>query len=223
MRERLLVLRSYNAFFVFNISSVLRANEYYIKILQVSFPGCVIINAPNQGRDIGGKLFALDVALRLSIESDITLFIHDKKSLHLGHGSIWRDELFRIIEKDYLPQVFQKFEQDGKIGIVGAQKFVQNEFIPATRKFSCTSNQQIHTIISKYNIRPTSYEFIAGNIFWIKTGLLKEFFKSRPLLQIRSELEKGNALDFGTGTFIHSWERVMSWIASEQGHGIYGL
>ena len=38
MRERLLVLRSYNAFFVFNISSVLRANEYYIKILQVSFP-----------------------------------------------------------------------------------------------------------------------------------------------------------------------------------------
>ena len=221
--DQLIILLDYNASFVFNISAQLQANKPFLKILRTIFPGCIIINSPNQGRDIGGKFAGLDMVLRLNLPSDITLIIHDKKSLHLGNGEVWRDELFKIIDAEYLPAVFEKFENKKEIGIISTVNFIQDEYLVHSDTFDCTSNAQIKIIMNKYDIHTKDYKFVAGNIFWIRSELLKKFFETRSLFEIRSELEKGNALDFGNGTFIHSWERIMSWIATSQGYKIYGV
>ncbi|HTE32485.1 MAG TPA: rhamnan synthesis F family protein [Chryseolinea sp.] len=216
-------LLPYNPFFVFNLSESLGRNEHFTRILRNCFPESIIISSPNKGRDIGGKLFGLNMAYQLGISSDVTLIIHDKKSQHLGAGELWRDQLFRVIEGKYLPKIFRKFEEDPKVGIVCAEQFIQNEYNKDKNTFMCTSNRQILSLLDKYDIRTKDYDFVAGNIFWIRTGLLNNFFANRSLMEIRSELETGNALDFGDGTFIHSWERIMSWISTSQGYKFYGV
>ncbi|WP_276503920.1 rhamnan synthesis F family protein [Terrimonas pollutisoli] len=221
--DQLTILNQHNSFFIFNISAALSNSKPFIQILKKVFPASIIINSSHKGRDIGGKFAALNVALKLNIQSDITLIIHDKKSLHLGNGELWRDELFKIISKELLPTVIEKFENSDETGIVCSGNYIQNEYNIKTDSFMCTSNKQLKIILNNHDIRTDNYDFIAGNIFWIRTKLLKDFFKSRSLFKIRSELEKGNVLDFGNGTFIHSWERAMSWIATSQGYKIYGV
>lgn len=221
--KRLQAIKFHDARFIFNLSGALAGSLYFQKIIRRMFPGCVIVCAPNMGRDIGGKLFALETSLQLEIESDITLIIHDKKSLHLGEGDLWRDELLKIIEPSQIKVVERIFTKESDVGIVGAKRFIQDEYDENKKVFLCTSNKQITSLLKKYDINTNDYRFVAGNIFWIRSSLLKNFFSRRSLMQIRSELEKGNALDFGQGTFIHSWERIMSWIATSEGYKIYGI
>jgi hypothetical protein len=109
------------------------------------------------------------------------------------------------------------------VGLVCSGRFIQNEYNEKKEAFLCTSDQQIKALLKKYAITLHDYDYLAGNIFWIRTKLLEDFFRERSLFSIRSELEKGNALDFGKGTFIHSWERIMSWISTSQGYKIYGI
>jgi lipopolysaccharide biosynthesis protein len=220
---QLMALIPYQPVFIFNLSATLSDNKYFRSILRKTFPGCIIVNSPNKGRDIGGKLFALNLSIQLGIESDVILVIHDKKSQHLGNGELWRDELFRVIEKKYLPTVFDVFKNKPDVGIVCSGRFIQNEYNSDKRTFYCTSNKQIKSLLEKYAISSKDYDFVAGNIFWIRTKIVLEFFKNRPLFDIRGELETGNALDFGNGTFIHSWERIMSWIATSQEYQLYGI
>jgi lipopolysaccharide biosynthesis protein len=221
--DQLTILNQYNAIFVFNISAALHANKSFVRILRKVFPGCIVINSPNQGRDIGGKFAALNIALKLGIRSDITLIIHDKKSVHIGEGALWRDELFKIIGNKLLPTIFENFRNKKEIGIICSARFIQNEYNEKKGGFLSTSDQNIKTLLKKYQVPATNYDYLAGNIFWIRTNLLEEFFRERSLFEIRAELEKGNALDFGKGTFIHSWERIMSWIATSQGYTLYGI
>jgi lipopolysaccharide biosynthesis protein len=221
--KKLQALKSYGARFVFNLSGVLVGRSYFQKLLRRIFPGCIIVCAPNVGRDIGGKLFALETALQLGIESDITLIIHDKKSLHLGEGELWRDELLKIIEPSRIKVVDEVFTKKSDVGIVGTKRFIQDEYDGNKKVFLCTSNKQINFLLKKYDINTNDYRFVAGNIFWIRSSLLKKFFLRRSPMQIRSELEKGNTLDFDQGTFVHSWERIMSWMATSEGYKIYGI
>lgn len=221
--EQLTALSAYNAFFVFNISEALERSSHFSDLLKGLFPNSIIINMPNKGRDIGGKLSALDLALKLNVESDVCLVIHDKKSQHIDAGALWRDELFKIIDPANLPGVFRHFADDQQTGIVCSKRYIQNEYIPEKDSFGCTSGRQLKHLIEKYSISTKDYNFVAGNIFWIRSSLFREFFAHRSLYDIRAELEMGNALDFGKGTYIHAWERAMSWIATSQGYKIYGI
>jgi lipopolysaccharide biosynthesis protein len=221
--QQLKPLLSYQPVFVFNISATLNANKYFREILRKTFPGCIITASPNKGRDIGGKFFGLNLVFQLKLKSDITLVIHDKKSQHLGNGELWRDELSKITRRDHLPVVFRKFADKKEVGIICSNQFIQNEYNEKTSDFFCTSTKQIKLLMKEYEIQTGNYDFVAGNIFWIRTHLLEDFFSDRSLFSIRSKLEAGNALDFGNGTFIHSWERIMSWIATSQGYTVHGI
>jgi lipopolysaccharide biosynthesis protein len=182
-----------------------------------------VLQTPDKGRDIGAKLFLMSLLLELNIESDYTLVIHDKKSPHLEYGTIWRDELTKIITPRYMEKTFEAFKNDTAIGIVGSVKYIQNEYLEQAGSFASSSSDKIKEMLRKYKIQPADYDFVAGNIFWIRTTLLRSFFKIRNIFQIRAELENGNVMDFKTGTYVHSWERIMSWIASSQGYKIYGI
>jgi hypothetical protein len=99
------------------------------------------ISSPNKGKDIGGKLALIDLALKLKVKPDYYILLHDKKSPHTNLGDIWRSKLFRIIEPQYIEKIKHMFDQDSTLGIIAAKEFIINEYDSSTGNFSCTSNQ----------------------------------------------------------------------------------
>jgi hypothetical protein len=60
-------------------------------------------------------------------------------------------------------------------------------------------------------------------MFWARAAPLLQFFKKHPPLDIRKNLELGNVMDDKNGTLTHSWERMLSWVVSEQGFKLKGI
>ena len=222
--EKLLPLRKFSSFFLFNIGRHHQARKELTKFIRKNFSASFITQLPSKGRDIGAKLRLIDLAMNLGIQSQQTLIIHDKKSPHLPNGSHWREGLLRIIEKSKLDTVFRLFRENNEIGIVCSSDYVQNEYNEFDHSFSGTSGPLIRQTLNRHHIDTiTNYDFVAGNIFWIRTALLDQFFTKVPLPEVIGSLEQGNAVDFNKGTYIHAWERIMSWIASSQMRTIYGI
>jgi len=220
---RISALRSYNSTFIFNLSSALFYNEFFMDVLKTAFPEAILLHSPAKGRDIGGKMVAIDALLRLDTPSDYSLIIHDKLSPHAPTGKEWRDTLFKIIARDRLPEVMNTFDQKPKVGAITEGNFIKNEYDPDKEGFTCTSNENLLSYISQYDLNLSSYNFAAGTIFWIRTTILKEFFGRHTPLSIRETLESGNALDFNKGTNIHAWERLFTLIADAMGYKVTGI
>ena len=209
--------------FFFNVQNNSIEKSELIDDIRRKFPDARVISSSSKGRDIGAKLLLIDLMVSLNVSSDYTLIIHDKKSPHLEDGDSWRDELFKIVHPKYVDSVFHIFQANPEVGIVGSAKYIENEYDQKSDTFLCSNNLQIKQQLRKYAVITNDYNFVAGNTFWIRTDLLRNFFKSRPIIEIREGLENGNALDFYKGTNIHAWERIMSWIATSQGYKIYGI
>jgi lipopolysaccharide biosynthesis protein len=220
---KLLPLKFPQTQFIFNLSATLYYNAFFCELLKKYFPGSFILFTPNQGRDIGGKLAALDVLINSGIQSDFTLIIHDKFSPHTPTGIEWRNRLLKIISPEELSKIFRKFHQNKGAGVITTEELIKNEFDPDKDKFTCTSSAQIFSYIKRYKLNVSDYKFAAGTIFWIRTSILQKFFSVNPPLMIRKELEKGNSLDFDKGTNIHAWERLFSFIANSQGYKTIGI
>ena len=60
-------------------------------------------------------------------------------------------------------------------------------------------------------------------MFWTKAKPIMDFFKNYNPLEIRMDLEDGNVLDNFNGTTTHAWERLLSWIVTNQGLTIKGI
>jgi lipopolysaccharide biosynthesis protein len=221
--SKLAVLQSPNTRFIFNLSDALAHNSHFTDILRGGFKNSILLYSPNQGRDIGGKLAALDSFLRRKEHSVYTLVMHDKISPHTPTGADWSEDLLKIIDPKVLPEVFSQFDKDDRIGIVTSGNFIKNEFDPDKGGFTCTSNDNLINYIKEFDLELTNYNFAAGTIFWIRTAILKDFFLLRSPLSIRKGLERGNALDFIKGTNIHSWERLFSFITNAQGYKTTGI
>jgi len=221
--SKLAALKNYPCTFIFNLSTTLFHDKYFLRVLKQAFPGSIILSSPSVGRDIGGKLLAINALIKLGINSDYTLIVHDKLSPHTPTGKDWRDKLFRVFEEKGLPKLFQTFEQDTATGVIVSKEFVKNEYDPDNASFNCTSKENLLHYIKAFNMHLTNYNFAAGTIFWIKTGILTKFFTANAPLDIREGLERGNALDFTSGTNIHAWERVFSLMANAEGYKITGI
>jgi len=223
--KKLESLNEENTFFLFNLGGTLHSNAPLIKTINDSLLNKIILQVPNAGRDIGAKLRLFQVAESLKINHDYTLILHDKKSPHIKDGEKWGDELLKIIEPDYLNQIFSTFEQQKNVGIVCSSNYIQNEYSKDTKSFLCTSNNIIKSVLHTYHIKTSNYDFVAGNIFWVRSQLLRQFFGSKLSTdKIIASLEKGgNIVDFSKGTNVHAWERIMCWIATSQGYSIYGI
>jgi lipopolysaccharide biosynthesis protein len=221
--QRLSKLDDGNTVFFVNIQGNSTEHDLLYNEVRARLSNVKVLKTPNKGRDIGAKLFLISLMLELGTASDYSLVIHDKKSPHLEYGNMWRDELFKIADPRNLSKVFQIFKNNPGAGIVCAAKYIQNEYLANSDSFACNSSAHIRHQLRQYDIQTTDHDFVAGNIFWIRTDLIKTFFATRNIMDIRAGLESGNALDFNNGTNIHSWERIMSWIATSQGYKIYGL
>lgn len=221
--RRLAPLKTYNVRFICNLSVALARDSFFLDVLQRAFPNNILLTTPSKGRDIGGKLAALDVLLKLDLPSDYSLVIHDKLSPHAHTGIAWRETLFKVIDESRLPDIFLLFEKNKDIGVISALEFVKNEYDPDNDSFACTSRDNLLSYIKTYAFHLSNYNFAAGTIFWIRTGILKTFFGQFPPLTVREGLESGNALDFTHGTNIHAWERLFSLLANAQGFKVKGI
>ena len=216
-------LRPFNTRFIFNLSTSLYIDEYFVSILNRIFPQSIVLYTTSQGRDIGGKLACIDVLMRCEIPAEYTLLIHDKLSPHTPLGHKWRDELLSVVQPDNIQKIFDKFQSNNKIGLIGAGKFIQNEYDPDKQTFNLSSASNLESLIKEFGLKIDDFNFIAGSIFWIRTSILKSFFEKNSPLSLRKSLEKGNVLDFDKGTNVHAWERLFSFLPNAYGYKIAGI
>ena len=193
------------------------------KQITEDFPSAFIIQSPNVGKDIGGKLAMIDLCLRLNLQSDYFILLHDKKSPHSTLGDVWRNKLLKIIEPDNIIRIKKIFEQNEKVGVIGTKEFISNEYDRSIDKFESTNNEILKMLIQKYQLNLNTYDFIGGTMFWIRAKVIYTFFSKHAPLEIFSTLEKGNVLDGEKGTLTHAWERMLSWISTDQGYKIKGI
>lgn len=210
-------------FCFFNVQANAPGRNFIKRRVNELFPESVITSFPAVGRDIGAKLSLIRLMFELSIEAELCLLIHDKKSPHVTNSELWRKKLYRIIE----PRVFEKlvklFETDATIGIIGSKELIIDEYDGVGKKFDCTSSSQIFELMRELNMQLSDFRFVAGTIFWARQSILKDYFANREFSTLMKRLEPSNCLDHRTGTFVHAWERILSWIANSEGKRLYGI
>jgi lipopolysaccharide biosynthesis protein len=197
--------------------------ELQIKKIRTHFPKAYILDSPNIGKDVGGKLALLELYRILNLQSDYMLFIHDKQSPQVIHGEKWKNELLEILKINEIKQVISIFESEPKVGIIGSLKHISNEYDVKNKKFNTKNDTILRECIGKFKFTAEEFLFIAGNMFWVRAPIFERFFKENNPLILRSGLEEGNVLDTESGTYTHSLERVFSWIALNQGFSIRGI
>jgi rhamnosyltransferase len=222
IKNKLSFFKDKGAQFLFSISEACLIKDELVEDIYTSFPNSLILTTSNIGKDIGGKFALIDLYLSLEFDSDYVIFLHDKQSPHSLIGESWKNNLQKIIESKNYNQIVRTFEVDEKIGLIGAKEHLISEYDNTNNTF-LNNNDKIHEFIKRYNISLSNFEFFGGTMYWMRTVILKNFFKQYNPMEIRAELEAGNVLDNHGSTNAHTWERVLSWVASSQGYRLHGI
>jgi lipopolysaccharide biosynthesis protein len=186
-------------------------------------PGMIRLKVPNKGKDIGGKLLALCYYLRCCQKTKYIGLLHDKVSPQTINASYWSDTLYSPFSDQGLRKVLDKLDNDSRIGVVGARRFLKNEFDHGKKNFETTNDSLLQELIKEYDLHCRRYDFIAGTIFVCRSAIMEEFFSRHPALEARALLEEGNVMDLQYGTYTHTWERLFCFIAEHQGYTIEGI
>jgi lipopolysaccharide biosynthesis protein len=198
-------------------------NSHLISDIKSDFPDAFVITTPNKGKDIGGKLALIDFFMKTRQQSEYIVFLHDKLSPYLNIGQQWKEKLFNIIDWVKIKAIIKEFQSNETIGIVGVNEFIKNEFDEKKNKLKTANSDKIKELISKYNLKVSNYNFIAGTMFWIRSTIITKFFSIHAPLACREMLEEGDFTDLYDGTYTHSWERILCWLANDQGYTIKGI
>jgi lipopolysaccharide biosynthesis protein len=215
-------LLSVGATFLFNICRETPDKKLIAAALRNKFPESYIINTSNKGKDIGGKLALLQLFLQLELEADYLLLLHDKKSLQALKSATWKKDLLKIISQEGIQQSIKIFQENSDCGIIATEEYILKEIFEEGL-FSGINGTILTKLLTKYDLRPSSYSFVAGTMFWARVKPVKDFFKQHYPLEIREGLEDGNVLDNFSGTVTHSWERLLCWIITSQQYSIKGI
>jgi hypothetical protein len=222
IKHKLVFFKDLNTRFLFSVSEACLIKDELVADIKGSFKDAHVLTTTNIGKDIGGKFALIDLYLTLGIQSDYIIFVHDKVSPHSIDGHSWKNNLQKIIDYKNYWQILAVFKQDDKIGVVGAIEHLINEYDRTNGTF-INNSDRTHEFLKKYNITISNYDFIGGTMYWMKAPIIEKFFTKYHPLQIRSELEAGNVMDNHGSTNAHTWERVLSWIATNQGYKVYGI
>ena len=215
----------YDHQFFFSISEETFNRHKIARKLRHIFPGCQIQIVRNTGKDIGGKLNTLKLYFELGRNSEYMLMLHDKKSLHSWaiEGSEWRTELFKIAEPQFIHQIISTFKDSPRLGMVGNKKWLNNTDFDYNNDRFAFHDSFFRKRLKEYGMSISNYQFVAGTMFWIREGLLREFFARYSFLEILERLEKGNILDSKEGTETHFLERFFGWFATSEGYELSGI
>ncbi|RDV16437.1 hypothetical protein DXT99_04345 [Pontibacter diazotrophicus] len=220
--DELTVLKQYSVVFFFNISDETPEKAAVKSKLLAAFPDSFILYSSNKGKDIGAKLLLLALYRQLQYKCEYFIFLHDKKSLHALNSKNWRNGLMKIIHEENIELIIDKFRRNQNIGIVATKEYIISES-RTEGGWAGLNGPILDRLTTKYEISPPHLKYVAGTIFWSRAKVLEEFFTNNNPLDIRCELENGNVLDNFTGTYTHSWERLLSWIVTSKGLTIDGI
>jgi lipopolysaccharide biosynthesis protein len=217
-------LRNFNNgrnYFLFSISEGCLMSGEIIESIKESFDNAYFLVTPNLGKDIGGKLALIDLYLFLGIKSSYIVMLHDKQSHHSVYGESWKSELFKVFDVNNLPTILDLF-RDPAVGVVGTKKWIVNEYDARTGNF-INNNQLSKELCKRFHILIENYDFIGGTMFWIRSSVIEKFFRKNDPILIRGELESGNVMDSHGESLTHTWERMFSWIATNDGYRVAGI
>ena len=190
----------------------IQQDKYYVTIQKVT----------NKGKDIGGKLAGLSYYYKFCEPTSYLAFMHDKISPQTLNAGYWFDQLYDIFTPGKLKTAAKKLA-DASVGLAGSAAFLKNEYSGKYKNFKTTNNEILLSLLSQYKLQPTSFDYIGGTIFIARDAAFREFFTTNNALTIREKLEEGNVLDLDSGTYTHSWERLLCFIPQAYGYKIAGV
>jgi lipopolysaccharide biosynthesis protein len=207
--------------FLFSISEACLVKEQVMADIKNSFKDACYLVTSNIGKDIGGKMALIDIYLLMGYKSDYIVFLHDKQSPHAVIGESWKQGLFKIIDINNERSILSAF-RDPKVGIVGDKDRIVNEYDISTDSF--VNNSRISKkLLLQFDMNIESFEFLGGSIYWIRSSIIEYFFRNHHPIRTREGLEAGNVMDLDGERLAHSWERMFSWIATDQGYRMHGI
>jgi glycosyltransferase involved in cell wall biosynthesis len=207
--------------FLFSISEACLVKDHIIADIKRSFENAHYLITSNIGKDIGGKMALIDIYLLLGFKSNFIVFLHDKQSPHSIIGESWKKGLFKIIDINNERAILSAF-RDPQVGIVGDRNQIINEYDTVTGNFK--NNSQISKrLLLQFDMNIENYDFLGGSMYWIRSSIIEHFFKKNHPIGTRENLEAGNVLDLHEERLAHSWERMFSWIATNEGYNIKGI
>lgn len=183
----------------------------------------IILKVPNKGKDIGGKLAAMAYYINFCTKTPYITFLHDKISPQSINADYWSDQLYSIFSEKLFQKALHSLHSNRTKGIVGAQAFVKNEYSPSRKVFVGNNDKMLRGLMADYGLSCKACNFIAGTIFIAKSQIFEYFFSKFSALAAREKLETGNVLDLEGGTYTHSWERLLCFIAEDQGYTVSGI
>jgi lipopolysaccharide biosynthesis protein len=222
-KHQLKDLECYSPGIMVNLCITHPGNSQIISAIKNDFPNAFIITTPNKGKDIGGKLALIDFFNKTQQAAEYIVFLHDKVSPYSITGERWRTKLFSIVDAGKVKTILNDFSNNPRLGIVGAKDFIRNEFDEKKSNLETTNSDKIKELIAKYNLKISSFIFIAGTMFWIRSSIIRNFFSVHSPLDCREMLEDGGSIDHQEGTYTHSWERILCWLANDQQYTIKGI
>ena len=183
---------------------------------------CKIIfrQSSNKGKDIGGKMLLLDAYQKLGFDTELGVFLHDKKSIYKANNITWANELFKIIEPEFQKKALQLLKENINIGIVAASGSVLNEYNESLKIYTSNNKVILSLLQDRFEIFPNNFKYVAGTMFWCRMQPMNHFFKNNSSLKIRESFETGNVIDQYSGSYTHSWERLLCWIITSQKYKI---
>lgn len=196
--------------------------ESVVKEIKEIIPKAVVVNSPNKGKDIGGKFVLLNYYLNDSFEADYMLFLHDKKSPQAINGNEWREKLYKIINKDYFDNIIELFKND-KTGIVASEEAIVKDTDENNDIIFAPGKEKLLELKKQYAIKVEDLSFAGGTMFWIRSVIFENFFKTYDIMEIYKSFETGNVLDDIESSNTHCWERLLSWIATNENYKIRGI
>ncbi|MBS1736087.1 MAG: hypothetical protein JSS98_05705 [Bacteroidetes bacterium] len=222
-REQLYSLKDYSPLIMINLCLDIPGSKDLTRTIKNDFPEALITTTPNKGKDIGGKLALINLFLDTRQAADYIVFLHDKISPHSITGDQWRTTLFSIINQKNITGILKEFTNNKKAGILGAKNFIKNEYDTKKEAWETTNSEKLEEMISMYHLKVTDHTFVAGTMFWVRSSIIRNFFTKFSPLDCRKLLEEGDPTDQYEGTYTHSWERILCWLANDQQYSIKGI
>ena len=190
--------------------SLTRGSSDYLRrsILQ-AFPRAYIFDFENHGRDVGTFLAFLQSGVLFKY--DVVCKIHTKRSPHRSDGDNWRRALMAGVlgSSGVVDRVVANFRADPELGLVVAKGYLHS----GAESWS-GNDRWLNRLLPRLGFPPDVNDcaFPAGNIFWIRTSLLRKMASLG--LQLSDFEPEPLFVDGGLG---HAIERVFGLLCRHGG------
>jgi lipopolysaccharide biosynthesis protein len=209
-----------------------RADNDKLKISYEKELGANVRVVRNAGKDILPKLTIMKELVDQKKNYDYVFLLHDKKSPDYERSpealwmDSWRSDLVSLLfDKEIREKCFLILQDYKNIGILGHEKHLQYgpgwhpELCPRYRYLNeskLLDYQEVLTKLLKINIvrdlpQKTTW-FIGGTMFWMRWGLVEDFFKSCALPMVLASLGK-EINDVKDPSLTHAFERFFGHMA----------